>query len=57
MKHQANDAVVLKGGQGDQLRCCGDDDPKCWMGQEVHGYMRGCASSLLTRCSTELRRV
>jgi hypothetical protein len=31
-------------------------DPKCWMGQELHGQMRGCASSLLTRCSTELRR-
>jgi hypothetical protein len=57
MKHQANDAVVLKGGQSDQLRRCCDDDPKCGMGQEVHGQLRGCASSLLTRCSTELRRV
>jgi len=39
MKHKLDDAVVLQGGQGDQLRSCSDNDPESRMLNEVHGWL------------------
>ena len=37
---QLDDAVVLELAHTDQLRCCSNNDPESWMGQnffDVHG--------------------
>lgn len=38
MKNKLNDAVVLQGGQSDQLRSCGNNDPESWVLNEIHDW-------------------
>jgi hypothetical protein len=39
VKHQLDDAVVLQGGQGNQLRCRSNNNPKSWMMKKIHVYL------------------
>jgi hypothetical protein len=36
VKHQLDDAVVLQGGQGNQLRSCSNNDPKSRVVKKIH---------------------
>jgi hypothetical protein len=54
VKHQLNDAVVLKWAECDQFRRSCDNDPECRMMEKVHAQRCGRASSVATRCSTPL---
>ncbi len=56
LQHQLDDAVRLQRADADQLRNGGEDDPEGRMRQKFHGQPCGCASSLLTRCSTVFSR-
>jgi hypothetical protein len=31
LKHQLNDAIAFERGHADQLRCCGNNNPKSWV--------------------------
>ena len=56
LQHQLDDAVALERADADQLRDGGKNNPKGRMRQKFHGQPCGCASSLLTRCSTVFSR-